>query len=211
MPAALPAVAVAMKGLTVAKLAAGAVMAGSAISAVGMITKSKTLQKIGGMTALVGGLGMGASALAGGFGGAAAGAGGAATGGSLFAKGANQLNAAAGAGGAATGGSLFAQGANQLNAAGAVTPAVDASSMGRVSEFFTKYNTTANILGGMAQGYGQYQSAKMQQEVPRKQLQLDQDKWDQRQANMGATSTIPNLRELQARQQPPGLLAQGVR
>jgi len=93
-------------------------------------------------------------------------------------------------------------------------PAGDPSqfSIERVNELFTKYNTTATVIGGLAQGFGSYQQAKIAQEVPRKQLELEREKWDQRQKNTAATVTIPNLRELQAlQQQQPGLLGQGAR
>lgn len=210
MPAAIPAaaaVATTATASTLGTLATGAVLAGTAVQAVGMITKSKTLQKVGGITSMIGGLGMGANALMGGTA-AATGASGAATGSSLFAKGANALNSAgqAATAGAATGGGIFAEGASKLNAAASVQ---DMGSIARVQDFLTRYDRTANILGGMGQGYAAYQTEKMRQEVPKERLDLDRDQWEQKQRNMGATSTIPNLRNLQST--GGGLLQQGVR
>ena len=123
MPTAIPAGIAAIKAASFATIMTGVAVAGAAVQAVGMVTGSKTLQKIGGIGSMVGGLGMGASMLAGAgsatAGAAAAGAGakGSAVGGSLFAKGANQLNAAQGT--LSAGGGLFSSGANQLNAANA--------------------------------------------------------------------------------------------
>jgi hypothetical protein len=163
-----------------------------------MITGSKTLQKIGGFASMAGGLGMGASALSGA---AAAGSAtkAASAGFSAFPASGGAASTMANIGNIADAGSSITSGMNSAagvlsNAAGAVK-SDNANVIQRMNELLEKYDTTANILGGMGQGFVEYQGHKLQQEqndILKDKFSFEKDQYNTKQTNRAAVPTLPS-------------------
>ena len=207
-------------GLT--SIATGAMLVGSATQLVGTITGSKTLTKIGGFMSMAGGVG----SLAGMAGGAAQAAGGAAKaagansqyGLNMGSKFAAQQGAPIGLLGGGTGNvsmptiagmpqlaagqaaqAVAAPTAGQQAsspAAGATPNAPASNPLTRAEELLTKYDRTADILGGMADAYMENSAQKtaIKERQKERDFQAEQNQIDRDRA--GATIKTQNLRSL---------------
>lgn len=192
-------------------LATGISVASGAIGLVGAATGSKTLQKIGMFGGMVGGLGQGASMLSRAAGGASAAGSAASRASTAAAIGAKPFPTTGGAmatmGNVADTGILnttaqnAAKGASQLwlgdNAANAVTNtlgsvyqanggAAGISSAERIKDFLTRYDMTANVLGGLGYGYMQHQDNKLRQDqndLMRDKFDLEKEMYNTQQSN----------------------------
>lgn len=177
-------------------LATGLTIASSAVSLVGMATGSKTLQKIGMIGGMVGGLGMGASALSG-----------AATAGGATKAASAGFSAFPSSGGAAATmsniGSIAEVGKGAItagvNSAAGVLPAATKTGstnvVQRMNELLKKYDTTANILGGMGQGFVDYQQNKIRKEqnnLLKSKFDFEKEQYNKKQSNLAAVPTIPS-------------------
>lgn len=207
-----------------ASVASGALLVGSATQLVGAVTGSKTLSKIGGFMSMAGGVGS-LAGMAGGAAQAAGGAAKAASANSQYglnmgSKFAAQQGAPIGllgggtgnvsmptmagmpqlaAGQAAQATQALAPTAGQQGsspAAGA-TPTTPASNpLTRAEELLTKYDRTADILGGMADAYmeNSAQKAAIKERQKERNFQAEQSQIDRDRA--GATIKTQNLRSL---------------
>lgn len=204
-----------------ASVASGALLVGSATQLVGTITGSKTLTKIGGFMSMAGGVG----SLAGMAGGVAQAAGGAAKatgansqyGLNMGSKFAAQQGAPIGLLGGGTGNvsmptmagmpQLAAGQAAQAAAptagqqasspAAAAAPTTPASNpLTRAEELLTKYDRTADILGGMADAYmeNSAQKAAIKERQKERDFRAEQDQIDRDRA--GAGIKAQNLKSL---------------
>lgn len=204
-----------------ASIATGAMLVGSATQLVGTITGSKTLTKIGGFMSMAGGVG----SLAGMAGGAAQAAGGAAKaagansqyGLNMGSKFAAQQGAPIGLLGGGTGNVSMPTiaGMPQLTAeqvvqavaptagqqasspaAGATPNAPASNPLTRAEELLTRYDRTADILGGMADAYMENSAQKtaIKERQKERDFQAEQNQIDRDRA--GATIKTQNLRSL---------------
>lgn len=203
-------------------IATGLSVAGAAVQAVGMVTGSKTLQKVGAVTGMVGGLGAGAGMLARGMGGMNT-ASAALNTGSQAASRTAQMDTFAknawGAGakttpstmqGLANSGMLrtassnmpsIAQAGQSSSGIGAAQGAmqgdmqagITGSPIDRYNSLIGKYDRTSAILGGVAGGLETYMYAKMMQEPQMKRLEFEKDQANITRQNQAA---VPNMQSM---------------
>lgn len=209
----------AMGGLS--GLATGLSIAGSAVQAVGMLTGSKTLQKVGAITGMVGGFGMAGSALSKGMGAANTASAALNVGGQpgraaqmdTFAKNAwgaggtmtpNTMQGLSNSGmlrtASASMPSIAQPGQSSSGIAQAVNPVqggMDAGMTGtpidRYNSLLGKYDRTSAILGGVAGGLENYMYMKMQQEPAMKRLEFEKDQTNLTRSNQAAVPTMQSM------------------
>lgn len=183
-------------------LATGISVASGAIGLVGAVTGSKTLQKIGMYGGMVGGLGQGASMLSN----AAKGANAAGTVSRAASSGFQSFPSSAGAGATAANiGSVAEMGKDALsmgniNSVTGMLPktmgADNKNVIQRMNELLTRYDTTANVLAGLGQGYVMYKGNELKKEqigIYRDRFNLEKQQYDTQQANRAAVPTLPSL------------------
>jgi hypothetical protein len=179
----------------------GAVIAGSAINAVGMVTGSKTLQKIGGVTSMLGGLGKGGMALSKGMGASslAKGATGATTTSSSFSK--NFLPSGAQAISDAASSSGIQKTANEVmgNSSSIIPEMASNGSTDirqRMKELLGKYDTTANVLAGLGQGFIMNEQNKLAKEelgIHKDKLEFEKQMYNTQQSNRANVPVLPAI------------------
>lgn len=221
-PVVAGAAGVAAATTTAATIAAGVTLASGAIGAVGQITGSKTLKKIGSIGGVVGGLGMGAAGLAGGYSASQAtqtlgGAGNTVSGLTGGATPAQPVQAVGGTPDtinnmlqpARVENTFQAQPISKIGEAAANTSDVQ-SLMERAHSMLKRYDTAANILAGVGQGFSQYQSAQMQQQSAKERLKLEREMFEAKQRGLSATPQVAPLGQQGIRTyqggQPAGIL-----
>jgi hypothetical protein len=203
----------AVGGLTLSGLATGASVLGAGLTAVGAITGSKTLQKVGMGFGIAGGAGL----LANGLRGASAVTGSISKSGSLLQsnsiddilsaplKGSKLSGAAKDSfskvdfmnnGAALTAADSFKSNTNKIGSNFSFDPDIEKSFFERANDTLTKYNPMLNIAGGMGQAYLMNEQFNLQKDLWDKRLNFDQQQVDlQKQAAqpIGLTFTPPQF------------------
>lgn len=191
MPSAIKALPAIAGGLTAAKVAKGTAIAGAATNLAGRVTGSRTLQRLGAGAMLAGGVGMGLTGLMEGSPGAMAT--GVATG-----MGATEHETARRGISTEAGRDRLFAGSASAEIPIPTNEEVGGSILDRASDVLTRFDRAASILGGMGLGYVMHQTEQLRQEIPRRQYELDRERWAQMQINRGAMVTPSNLQDLPA-------------